>query len=340
VTARPRIVWRTTSAGTAEAWSAGRLPRSATGGTAYEFAAMRALAGHFDFAVDATPVRQPDQPGWRYYLRLRARAPDAELLVEDQRLVALGPSSRGARPAQLAIVHHIDYTLGEDDRRYRWYLRALRRRLPRVRAVVTVSRFWQRELEALGCRDVTVIHNAFDPAEYELPPGRAAAFRARFGLPTDRPLVYLGSAGPQKGGAEAWAALRDQGYTLIMTGRNPHHQPPVQTLLLERDDYLALLGAADVVVTFSTLLEGWNRVAHEAMLSGTPVVGSGSAGMHELLEGGGQIIEPRATGLAAAVRAALARRAELGAVGRAHAAGFPLSRFNEAWIRLVERVLA
>ena len=34
----------------------------------------------------------------------------------------------------------------------------------------------------------------------------------------------------------------------------------------------------------------WNRTAHEAMLVGTPVIGSGRAGMRELLEAGGQLI--------------------------------------------------
>jgi glycosyltransferase involved in cell wall biosynthesis len=34
----------------------------------------------------------------------------------------------------------------------------------------------------------------------------------------------------------------------------------------------------------SKFLEGWNRTAHEAILVGTPVVGSGQGGMLELLE--------------------------------------------------------
>ena len=40
----------------------------------------------------------------------------------------------------------------------------------------------------------------------------------------------------------------------------------------------------------SKFLEGWNRTAHEAMLCRTPVIGSGTGGMRELLLGGQQII--------------------------------------------------
>ena len=40
----------------------------------------------------------------------------------------------------------------------------------------------------------------------------------------------------------------------------------------------------------SKFKEGWCRTAHEAMLCKTPVIGSGTGGMKELLEGGNQLI--------------------------------------------------
>ena len=190
-----------------------------------------------------------------------------------------------------------------------------------------------------GCRDVEVIYNSFDPAEFDVAPTTVAAFLKKYDLPRDRPLVYLGSTGPRKGVMEAHAALKGEPYTLVATGRDPGTRVPVRTLTLERSDYLCLLKAAGVVVTMSTLLEGWNRVAHEALLSGTPVVGSGSAGMGELLTGAGQIVQPSPLGLADAVRTALASRAELAGRGREFVQRFDLHYFEAAWLRLVRRLV-
>ena len=57
-------------------------------------------------------------------------------------------------------------------------------------------------------------------------------------------------------------------------------------------DYLKLLKASWVVLTMSKFKEGWCRTAHEAMLLKTPVIGSGTGGMRELLENGKQIVCP------------------------------------------------
>ena len=51
-----------------------------------------------------------------------------------------------------------------------------------------------------------------------------------------------------------------------------------------------LLSCCDIVISFSEFPEGWNRVAHEALLTKTPVIGSGQGGMNELLNKSGQII--------------------------------------------------
>jgi glycosyltransferase involved in cell wall biosynthesis len=302
----------------------------------YELQAFAVLARHFDFALDPNGSPLADHWALRSVARQWRSQPPCDVLVRDQRTIALGrPSSA---PSTLGLIHHIAFSVARDDARYQLLFAALKRRLPRLSAVVTVSRYWKDLLESLGCRDVEVIYNAFDPADYVLRPGQLDEFHERFGLPRDRPLIYLGSAGPQKGGAEAWQALRDQGYTLFMTGRNPAGVPPVRTELLDRADFVALLHAAAAVVTLSTLPEGWNRVAHEAMLCGTPVVGSGAAGMRELLDGGGQMVCATGQGLAEAVRAAIARRESLGGQGRAYVQQFDLGYFERAWVRLVERL--
>ena len=60
-----------------------------------------------------------------------------------------------------------------------------------------------------------------------------------------------------------------------MTGpNNQNFSLPVQCFCLSKQDYLRLLKACDLVITMSKVREGWCRVAHEAMLCQTPVIGS------------------------------------------------------------------
>jgi len=113
----------------------------------------------------------------------------------------------------------------------------------------------------------------------------------------------------------------------------------VRHLDLPYTDYVRLLAASDAVVTMSRMVEGWCRTAHEAMLCGTPVIGSGTGGMRELLEGGGQLVLPDVRGLPDALRSALGRRHELGTAGRTFAARFDAAYFRDAWTDLVAGLL-
>ena len=46
-----------------------------------------------------------------------------------------------------------------------------------------------------------------------------------------------------------------------------NHSPdlPVQYTKMDHAEYLTLLKASSVVITFSRMIEGWNRIWHEAM---------------------------------------------------------------------------
>ena len=65
---------------------------------------------------------------------------------------------------------------------------------------------------------------------------------------------------------------------------------PIPNLMLPFEEYRLLLAASDIVITMSLFKEGWNRCVHEAVLCGTPVIGSGKGGMEELLVMSGQTI--------------------------------------------------
>ncbi len=93
----------------------------------------------------------------------------------------------------------------------------------------------------------------------------------------------------RKGAIEVYDALKTIDAHFVSSGIRDVDLP-VRNFTLSYSEYILLLSACDVIITMSKFLEGWNRVAHEAMLCKTPVIGSGTGGMRELLEGGGQII--------------------------------------------------
>lgn len=333
----PRIVFQLPSRLACEAFRSSGMPQGLMGGNAYEMEAMRALARRYEVAADPAAIRDQES-ALAYALRLQRRRPRADLLVKNLQAIAWGPL--GVAPVEVGVIHHLDWRLARSSPGWRWYFSRLVRRLRRLTAVVTVAEFWRQELLHLGVRNVHVVYNACDRGEFAFAPGEVEAVVRKHGLPTDRPLVYIGNASRQKGVEEVYRALRDSPYALFMTGHNPDTDIPVPCFNLERREYLCLLRASSLVLTMSLMVEGWNRVAHEAMLCGTPVIGSGSGGMRELLESGGQIVFPGGPGLAEAAAAALARRDELGAAGHAYASRLDMDYFTSAWAGVVDTVMS
>lgn len=331
------VLWQTRSSLLFDSFEAGRLDKRANGGNAYEYHAMEALKQSSDVLLDRAAVREEHEHILSYWRRLARHTPSADLVVKDPQVVALG--KLGAAPVEMSLVHHIDYDLQKSSLKHRWFFARLLKRLPQLDAVVAVSKFWERELRKLGCRRVEVIYNAFDLCEFAFDSAEVQDFLGRHGIPRDRPIIYIGNASRQKGVVEVYEALKDEGYTLVMTGRRKEVDLPALWFNLERRDYLRLLCACDVVITMSRLLEGWNRVAHEALLCRTPVIGSGIGGMHELLTEAGQVILPDAVGLPEAVRGVLEQRAQYEQRGYAFVEQFDTAYFARAWQALTQSLI-
>ena len=324
------IVWQVRARVTYDSFQSGQLDRRANGGNSYDYQAMRVLATAFDLTLDPAAVRATSGSLLRYWWRLRKGPPPCTMIIKDPQVVVMGPL--GVVPVEVGMVHHINYLLPQSSSSDRWYLNRLKRRLARLSAVVTVSRFWQRELENMGCRRVSVIYNSFDMEEFEHRPGEVDSFLQKYALPTDRPLVYIGSSTAAKGAAEVYEVLKDEGYTLVMTGPKNEVTVPARWFNLERPEYLCLLKACSVVINMSLFAEGWNRIAHEAMACKTPVIGSGAGGMGELLTGGRQIALGDTRGLRAAVRSVLDGRQAWANSGYDYVSQFDEEYFRGAWI--------
>ncbi|MFQ6071066.1 MAG: glycosyltransferase family 4 protein, partial [Candidatus Aminicenantales bacterium] len=209
----------------------------------------------------------------------------------------------------------------------------------RADKVVVVSEYWKNVMEKAGCSDVEVIYNSFDLELFRFNSSELQSLKQRLNLSEHKPLIYLGNARPDKGFLDSYQSLKDLEATFVATGKNEHSdQLPVRTFYLSYKNYLRILKLSTLAITMSVFDEGWCRTAHEAMLCGTPVVGSGRGGMQELLEKGGQVICQDFSLLDRVVKSLLSdkkKRDEMSRKGREFASRFNLDYFREKFLALV-----
>jgi glycosyltransferase involved in cell wall biosynthesis len=220
-------------------------------------------------------------------------------------------------------------------------LQALARRLTvsqchQVDAVISPSRQMAEALRAYGVTTPIEVLPTGLPAE-RFVPGDGARFRARHGIPAQRPVaLFLGRVAHEKNIdflVRMLAALRTRvpDVLLVIAGEGPaeaHCRAQVQALglsdsvgfvgYLDRRNGLAdCYRAADVFV-FASRTETQGLVLLEAMAQGTPVVSTAVMGTVDVLaDTGGAVVVPEDEGAfadaVASVLADPARRAALGA---------------------------
>ena len=206
--------------------------------------------------------------------------------------------------------------------------------------VVTVSEYWKNHLVKRGYKNVYKIYNSFNLSDFNVSEQEAIDFKKKYNF-QDKPIVYFGNCQRAKGVKESFKALRDLDVSLITSGERKV-KIPAMNLNLKNRDYLKLLKASSVVIAMSKFEEGWCRIAHEAMLLKTPVIGSGRGGMEELLEGGKQIICKDFNQLREKVEYLLNHpelRERMGEDGYNFAKEFTLERFEKEWIDLINKII-
>lgn len=333
-----RIIWESKSPVVSECYSLGSILPTANGGNAYDVQAAWQLSTAFSLSVSTHTIKRPGEAALAYWARLRKLEEPAEVVIREPYPTVFGRFRPGIR--YMAMIHHIDDELSRKSVFHRWYFRRLKKRLAAMDMVVTVSEFWAGYLRALGCKNVRVIYNAFDPADYIVSRESVAEFKTKHQFPTDLPVIYIGNASKQKGVYEVYRVLKEKGFHLIMSGpQNLANDLPVQYLQLNRKEYVTMLHACDAVVCMSRMREGWNRIAHEAMLCRVPVIGNGSGGMLELLQGGGQAIVKDVNTLPEVVENVLQHRDEFAGAGYKYVSSFDLNYFKDQWTAAVRSLV-
>ena len=241
----------------------------------------------------------------------------------------------------------------------------LGRSLTAARRVVAISEATAADVRfffpEVGPR-LRVVHEGVAADFRPAPPERVAAIREELGAP-DGYVFYAGTLEPRKNvGAllDAWQALRaaDQAATppLVLAGgygwgsrallrriERLRGAGVVHLGRVERGRLIELYQAARVFA-FPSLYEGFGLPPLEAMACGVPVVAGDSSSLPEVVGDAGLLVPPRDPG---ALHDALARvladqglAAELGARGRARAAGFTWPRAAAALEEVFAEALA
>jgi len=211
--------------------------------------------------------------------------------------------------------------------------------------VITVSAF---------TRDDVCARYGVDPGKVRVVPNAPSLARGDAEPPPGPYLLGVGDLRAKKNWRRlvaAWLQLRAEGleHRLVIAGGDAGEGAALRAAAgrapLELPGYVddraldALMRGADVLV-HPSLYEGFGLVVLEAMVRGTPVVAArGTA----LPEAGGDAavyvdpLDPEA--IAAGIRDALARRDELAARGREHAAGFSWERSARATLAVYREAL-
>ena len=304
------------------------MASSLYGGKAYEKQLLDFLLINYEVEVIYPySTRNNEMLRWAEELyRLSKLKVSKDILIRDFYSSAVMGKSSGKN---ISIIHHIDSSQMNYPFLNRMLENKFYKNLNRLDTIVTVSDYWKKHFEEMGHGDVRVVYNGFDLKDFEIGDDTVERFKEKHRL-TGKQIIYLGNCQPGKGVVEAYNALKDRDAFLVTSGEE---QVKIHALNLNLDykGYLALLKASSVVIAMSKFNEGWNRTVHEAMLCKTPVIGSGSGGMRELLEGGKQLVCEDISELNYLVDVAMENREELGEKGCEFAKGFTIERFVEGW---------
>lgn len=242
----------------------------------------------------------------------------------------------------VVVIHHIDtlaFPLLEGVVLFLLEKLFFYRNLRKVDAIVTISEYWENYFLDRGYKNVYKIYPGLNIEDFNITKQETEDFKKRQGFER-KPIIYLGNCQRAKGVVEAYHALKDMDVHLVTSGRR-QVKIPAKNVDLGYRDYLRLLKASSVVLAMSKLKEGWNITTQEAMLCKTPVIGSGSGGMRELLEGGKQMVCEDFTNLRENVQYILSHPEagkKMGEKGYEFAKDFTLERFQSDWIGVMQKV--
>ena len=183
------------------------------------------------------------------------------------------------RGKMLVVVHNWDPRDGKPRSYYRMlaaFLKLARSR-PDKLAVIVPATYWKNHLNSLFGVSPIVFPNLFSEAPY--------AFFKEIARKNPK-LIHLGQYSDKidkKKYLVLCHILKHHGFVYYFSSNSPISNTDFPISFFEtREAYLKQMSNCYASVFLNKINEGWNRVAHESLLVGTPVIVSSGGGIEEL----------------------------------------------------------
>lgn len=302
----------------------------------YEFDVLQVLKQDYSLSVNKNYIRGSES-FLKYHIRKLSKTIIGDICIIDQTVLQFGMYN--PKKINLGIVYHIDESFYSRSLINKLVLKNLIGNLKRINGLVVISQYWKDYFLERGVDRVYVIRCSYNIDDYKISDTQKGDFKTKYGLHSEKPLINIGPNNYGKGIEEVLENMDFDKFSAVATGKKKVEHPGVKTLFLDDDEYRVLLASCDVSLCMSTIPEGWNRVAHESLLAGTPVIGTNSAGMGELLQNSGQIILDDFKQLNAAIQQALVDSSTYAKSGFDYVSQFDRDYFEKSWLKLMQEMI-
>lgn len=308
------------------------------GGSIYEHETFNAVSS--DFTTTLWEYDQ-NQYKWLRYKKLKITAqsllehpPNTDYLVTNNLFIYGLRLNRFKK--KILILHHIDQNFTHSKFTNRYIEKLILKSLNKFDAIVAVSDYWKSKIKLHTEKPVYVIRNSFDVSFIDsiVNNFEVNEFKYRYQLPENKPIIYCGNGTYAKGIDIVSKNIDTNKFFIVTSGRKDidigqHH------LSLSYSDYLRLLSICDATVLLSRLQEGWNRIAHESILCGTPVIGKKTAGLGELIKISAQTAIKDYNLLNQTIDDVISNNIMLSKKGKSRLSLYDLQYFKNEWIKLL-----
>ncbi|MDT0559384.1 hypothetical protein RM697_12025 [Ichthyenterobacterium sp. W332] len=301
------------------------------GGRLYEIEAYKLLKKSYQVSINPFFIKNTNI--FKYYFKHHVHEIKGDICIIDPYVVALGKFN--SKKKNISIVHHLDDAILNKNFASKIFYKQLLKHLKSMDVVIVVSNIWKTFLNDHGIQNVRVIYNAFDVNNYNFSKIEIDDFKDKNLLNNGKPILYLGPLTKGKGVESILKVIDKSQYNCIATSKHPNDLG-IKTVFFNDEEFPLFLASCDVVLCMSTMIEGWNRIAHEALLAKTPVIGSGSGGMMELLKKSNQTIVKDIRNLPKAIDKTIKNHSELVNFGWNYASQLNLDYFENEWSSLIK----
>jgi hypothetical protein len=283
---RTHIDWLTKSPSMLRGYNSSSTEEILRGGRLYELMAIESLKKKYHVSLNEKFIKNVGL--FNYLIQDQVSKIEGDICVVDPYLLGLAKYS--SQKINISIIHHINQDFFNRNIVMKFFYKNLIYNLKKMHTVVVVSEFWESFLRDRGINNIKLIYNAFDIGKYKFSEGKKLNFKKKYHLSFSKPILYLGTNYPGKGKRKVLENIDLDKYELIVTGKTEYPDRKVKTYFFNKNEFPLFLSCCDVVLCMSTMIEGWNRIAHESILAETPVIGRNNGGMGELLAKTGQVV--------------------------------------------------